>query len=229
MSRILFALVLVAMLLLVVLHDQGVVMGLPVEEFGHGVYASIIALALAGWVASESRGRWRQALIALVAWIAIGLGLVAAYSWREDLAVVVDRMRGELVPGSVIETGTREVTLSRRSDGHFVAQAKLDGTTGRMMVDTGASTVVLTAETAKAMGIKPDMLRFDQPVSTANGRTTAAAVRIGRLSIGPIEERNVPALVAQPGALRENLLGLSFLDRLESYEVRGSRMVMRGR
>lgn len=229
MSRILFALVLVAMLLLVVLHDQGVVMGLPVEEFGHGVYASIIALALAGWVASESRGRWRQALIALVAWIAIGLGLVAAYSWREDLAVVVDRMRGELVPGSVIETGTREVTLSRRSDGHFVAQAKLDGTTGRMMVDTGASTVVLTAETAKAMGIRPDMLRFDQPVSTANGRTTAASVRIGRLAIGPIEERNVQALVAQPGALRENLLGLSFLDRLESYEVRGSRMVMRGR
>jgi aspartyl protease family protein len=229
MSRILFAVVIGAMLLLVVLHDQGMVMGLPIEDVGHGVYASIIALALAGWVVSESRGRWRQALVALVAWIAIGLALIAGYAYRDDLAVVVDRVRGELAPGSAIETGAREVTLSRRGDGHFMAQVKLDGTTGRMMVDTGASTVVLTAETAKAMGIRPETLRFDQPVSTANGRTTAAAVRIGRLSIGPIEERNVPALVAQPGALRENLLGLSFLDRLESYEVRGSRMVMRGR
>jgi aspartyl protease family protein len=53
-------------------------------------------------------------------------------------------------------------------------------------------------------------------------------VTLDRLSIGGISERSVPALIAQPGQLRTSLLGMTFLDRLESWEVRGDKLLMRG-
>src|SRR5262249_17033713 len=64
-------------------------------------------------------------------------------------------------------------------------------------------------------------------VDTANGRTRAAPVTLDRLSIGDITERSVPALVAQGGQLRTSLLGMTFLNRLESWEVRGDKLMMR--
>jgi aspartyl protease family protein len=96
-----------------------------------------------------------------------------------------------------------------------------------MILDTGASTVVLTNEAARAAGLPIEMIKYTVNVDTANGRTRAASVTLDRIAVGGIVERAVPALVAQPGALRSNLLGMSFLNRLQSWEVRGDRLVMR--
>jgi aspartyl protease family protein len=65
------------------------------------------------------------------------------------------------------------------------------------------------------------------PVATANGSALAAPVVLGSLSVGPITERNVPALIAREGVLHANLLGMTFLERLGSYEVRGNRLILR--
>ena len=54
----------------------------------------------------------------------------------------------------------------------------------------------------------------------------AAEVRLGQIAIGPIVMRNVPALVARPGALDESLLGMSFLERLKSYAVERDRLIL---
>ena len=51
---------------------------------------------------------------------------------------------------------------------------------------------------------------------------------LDRVAVGGIVERSVPALIAQPGQLRTSLLGMSFLNRLASWEVRGEKLVMRG-
>jgi len=69
-------------------------------------------------------------------------------------------------------------------------------------------------------------LKFDVPIETANGRGRAASVVIDKIAIGNIQERHVPALVVAPGDLKTSLLGMSFLSRLESFEVRGERLVM---
>ena len=97
-----------------------------------------------------------------------------------------------------------------------------------MVLDTGASSVVLTHDAAKAAGLPLAFLKYSINVETANGRTLAAPVTIDRIAIGGIVEREVPALIAQPGQLKLSLLGLSFLNRLQSWEVRGSRVMMRG-
>jgi len=72
------------------------------------------------------------------------------------------------------------------------------------------------------------VLAYTVAVETANGRTRAAPVTLDRVAVGSIIERSVPALVAQPGQLKVSLLGMSFLNRLESWEVRGDRLLLRG-
>ena len=52
---------------------------------------------------------------------------------------------------------------------------------------------------------------------------------IARLSIGHISLLHVPALVTKPGTLHENLLGMSFLDRLDSFTVSGDRLILKAK
>jgi aspartyl protease family protein len=97
-----------------------------------------------------------------------------------------------------------------------------------MIVDTGASTIVLRPEDAKKAGIDVSKLSFTIPVLTANGRTVAARVRLNSVAIGPLQREDVDALVAERGALAESLLGMSFLGRLRSYEFSGDFLTLRG-
>jgi aspartyl protease family protein len=71
-------------------------------------------------------------------------------------------------------------------------------------------------------------LTFTVPVLTANGRTVAARVRLDSVAIGPLQREDVDALVAEPKALTESLLGMSFLGRLRSYEFSGDFLTLRG-
>jgi aspartyl protease family protein len=96
-----------------------------------------------------------------------------------------------------------------------------------MLVDTGASTVVLRPEDGQRLGFDIEQLRYVVPVQTANGTTYAASVRVRSLSVGKIKLNDVDALVAKRGSLRENLLGMSFLNRLKSYEFSGEYLTLR--
>jgi aspartyl protease family protein len=136
-------------------------------------------------------------------------------------------MLAELIPGYAATRG-RTVEIARGSGGSFAVAAQVNGARVPMVLDTGASAVVLTQEAARAAGLPLEVLNYSVTVDTANGRARAAPVTLDRVAIGGITERSVPALVAQPGQLRTNLLGMSFLNRLESWEVRGDKLSMRG-
>jgi aspartyl protease family protein len=172
------------------------------------------------------RQRWTQALEAALIWVVIAVLLSLGYTYRFELQDVADRVLAELVPGRAATRG-RVVEIARGS-GNFSVMAQVNGARVPMVLDTGASSVVLTQEAAKAAGLPLEVLSYSVRVDTANGPGHAAPVTLDRLAIGGIVERAVPALVAQPGLLRSNLLGMSFLSRLESWEVRGDRLMMRG-
>ena len=106
---------------------------------------------------------------------------------------------------------------------------EVNGHEARFIFDTGASTVVLRAENAAALGFTPDSLDYSIPVSTANGAALAAPVVIDRLTIGADHGAQRARAHRPPGVLHANLLGMSFLERLGSYEVRGNRLILRGR
>ena len=51
---------------------------------------------------------------------------------------------------------------------------------------------------------------------------------LDRIALGSLEETSVEALVVQPGQLKTSLLGMSFLNRLQSWQVNGDRLVLQG-
>lgn len=122
----------------------------------------------------------------------------------------------------------RMVAIARGQGGEFALRARINGVTAPMVIDTGATSVVLTYETAMAAGLPLELLSFDVDVETAGGRTRAARLSLDSLAIGKLVERSVPALVAPRGQMKTNLLGMSFLDRLESWEVRADRLMLHG-
>lgn len=191
-------------------------------------YYVLLAAAVGSSVIVLFRRQFAQALKAALIWIALGLALMLAYTFRGDLSGVADRVMAELVPGRPVSRGAHLVEIVRGRNGDFQVAAQINGVRIPMVLDTGASAVVLTQEAAKAAGLPVEVLVYDVNVDTANGRTRAAAVTLDRVGVGDVIERAVPALIAQPGQLRSSLLGMSFLNRLESWEVRGDKVLMRG-
>src|SRR5579863_9155824 len=125
-------------------------------------------------------------------------------------------------------SSARAVQISRGQAGEFALQAKINGVAAPMVIDTGATSVVLTYETAKAAGLPLELLEYDVDLETASGHTKAARLTLDRLAIGKLVERSVPALVVPHGQMKTNLLGMSFLDRLESWEVHADRLMLHG-
>jgi len=122
----------------------------------------------------------------------------------------------------------RVAEVPRGNAGEFALRARVNGVPAPMVVDTGATWVVLTYETAKAAGLPLEMLDYDVDLETANGPTRAARLTLDRLAVGGLVERSVPALVVPRGSMKTNLLGMSFLDRLQSWEVSSDRLLLRG-
>jgi aspartyl protease family protein len=188
----------------------------------------IVALALVGMAALILfRQRFSHALESALIWIVVVLLLLLGYTYRMELRDVGERMLAELIPGRAATRG-RTVEIARGGGGSFSVGTQVNGARIAMVLDTGASAVVLTQEAARAAGLPLEVLNYSVNVDTANGRARAAPVTLDRVSIGGITERSVPALIAQPGQLRTSLLGMSFLNRLESWEVRGDKLLMRG-
>ncbi|MGL9618479.1 TIGR02281 family clan AA aspartic protease [Bradyrhizobium sp. U531] len=120
------------------------------------------------------------------------------------------------------------VQIPRGQGGEFALRAKINGVAAPMVIDTGATSVVLTWETAKAIGLPLEMLEYDVDLETAGGHTKAARLTLDRLSVGHLVEKSVPALVVPRGQMKTNLLGMSFLDRLESWGVRADKLMLTG-
>jgi aspartyl protease family protein len=218
--------VLAAVLVFLVAQEDGAFLGLSQVDLVSLVVKVVLAVVIGATMFTLFRERFATALQSALIWVVIGLLLAIGYTYRYELQNVADRVLAEMVPGHVSTRG-RAVEIVR-SGGSFSIAAQVNGARVPMVLDTGASSVVLTQEAAKAAGLPLEMLSYTVNVDTANGRARAAPVTLERLAVGGIIERSVPALIAQPGQLRTNLLGMSFLNRLESWEVRGDQLMMRG-
>jgi len=218
---------LIGVLILIAHPGEGTVGSPSSGNFGALIYWGALLVFLGGSALVMFRRRFAQALIAALTWVALALILVVGYAYRFDLRNVADRVMAELLPGHVITRG-RTVEVARAFNGDFDVTAEINDAQVSMVLDTGASSVVLTREDAKAAGLPLEVLAYTVNIETANGRTRAAPVVLDRIAIGGLVERSIEALVTQPGQLKTSLLGMSFLNRLQSWEVRGDRLVLRG-
>lgn len=173
---------------------------------------------------------WRRnaglALRQALGWVAIALVLVIGYGYRAEFSGLLVRTQAELVPTRASEVRHGVVSLGGDGSGHFLADAAVNGTHVRFLVDTGASHVALTPFDAQRLGFDIDELDYRQPYQTANGIAYAAPVRLEEVSIGSVSIRNVRASVMKEG-LTQSLLGMSFLGELSALEIVGDRLILR--
>lgn len=121
-----------------------------------------------------------------------------------------------------------EVRVSAAQDHQFYVTAAVNNAPAPFLIDTGAGFVALRDSDARRAGIYTDWTDFSHPVRTANGETKAALVFIEAIEIGALRVENVKAFILADYQLGVNLLGMSFLSRLESVEARAGELVLRG-
>jgi aspartyl protease family protein len=228
---ILLIFVALVVLVLMLRHDAGTVFGMSTTDFSR--LATLLAILVFVGIGVIVRSmRASEVIQAILFWTMAIVVLVGLYGFRDELGIVGGRIVGALVPGTPIagrlsgETDPNSVVILRNGGGHFGVRAEIDNEPMSLLVDTGATFVTLTPDDAAEIGIDPSTLDYVVPIQTANGTIRAASIRLERISIGPIERENIPALVAPRGALDESLLGLSFLDKLGGYSISGDRLVL---
>lgn len=127
--------------------------------------------------------------------------------------------------GPATNDGWNRLVIPADPRGHFLVDAEVNGTTITFLVDTGASSVVLSPQDARRVGLGPERLRFTERFGTANGTVRAAPVELREIRIGQLAQRYVPASVNE-APMGVSLLGMSFLGRLESWSVESGRLAL---
>lgn len=212
---------------IIAVHHGGALAGLNDHQQISLLYRLGLLILVGSALAHMFRGRYGEVARMTLTWVGIIVALAVGYTYRFELKYASNRVLAELVPGHAAARG-RIVELARAGTGDFHIATQVNGARVPMVLDTGASTVMLTRDAAIAAGLPVEMIKYNVNIETANGRTHAAAAVIDRIAVGGIVEHSVPALIAQPGTLKMSLLGMSFLSRLQGWEVRGDRVVMRG-
>ena len=158
------------------------------------------------------------------------LGAVSAVGAGETLANLKNANQAPELRAAVAiapqASMVQPASIAKGRDGHYWAEADVNGSRVRFLVDTGASAVALTPADAQRLGIAVEKLDYTHKVVTASGQTRAASVKLGRVSVAGARLDNVDALVIEDG-LESSLLGMTYLGRLASFEATRSALILR--
>ena len=225
MSRVAALVVILIAITAVVLWAAGGWLAWNAETTPAVIGDLLIVTVLVTSLVMHWRGSLTDAVRYALIWLGLLFALILGYSYRSDFRDAWHRIAGELNPATPIERTGGEVVLRRAEDGHFHADVGVNGAAVRMLVDTGATTIALSAEDAARAGIDVDALTFNSFVSTANGMAVAATVELKEVRVGSIVRRNVRASVQRN--LGDSLLGMSFLDQLTKYSIEADQMILK--
>lgn len=173
-------------------------------------------------------------IIALVVFVAIA-GAVPQYatefqaylesSQTEDVSIAAI---SEVDATATRSSGKwRQVTIDADSRGHFVGDFRVNGQRIEGLIDTGATFVAINKTSARKFGLRTSASDFKYSASTANGVVKAAKVTLKRMQLGNITVRDVTAFVLPDQSLTGTLIGMSFLNKLDSFVVANNRLVLR--
>ena len=175
----------------------------------------------------------------VASWVFLAAVSVVGITHFDDLKAVAHRVMGTDKPRlasartevPVVRSGSENrdgytIELPISSDGHYHADAEINGGSITVLVDTGASVVALTAEDAETAGIFVSDKDFTARIQTANGTARVAPVMLDKVTIGDITVRDVHAVVTETGALTVSLLGMTFLGELDRVDMRSGKLIL---
>jgi aspartyl protease family protein len=192
--------------------------GMEPDSLARLIYLVLLGGVVAAWfLVSNRRDMGRIAQQAAI-WVFIFVGAILVVGLWEDLRRTASGNRF-----SVTEDG--QMVVQRGRDGHFHLTARINGAPVDLLVDTGASDLVLTRRDAARAGIDPGSLSFLGIAETANGRVRTAYVRLDEMQVGPFRDTRVRAAV-NDGDMPHSLMGMSYLGRFGRIEIAGDRMTL---
>ncbi|MDA7424691.1 retropepsin-like aspartic protease family protein [Thalassococcus lentus] len=187
-------------------------------EVGNLIYLVLLASVLGFWFFVQNRDSLSTKVKQAAAWGFIILGTIAVVGLWEDISRTVTQRQVAFVEDGRIE-------LPRNPDGHYYATVDLNGAPVRFVVDTGATSVVLTRQDAERAGLDEASLVFFSEAMTANGIVRTAPVTLKEVGFGPFTDQGVRAYVNE-GRMDQSLLGMSYLQRFDRIEISGDRLVL---
>ena len=165
-----------------------------------------------------------QTLKMMLAWALIFGAIFAVIALRHDFLALGQRLLGEATGGAGQEVRGEDLRIRRSADGHFWADAEVNGRAVRFMIDSGATTTTMSAAAARGAGIEPRD-NFGVMVETANGTVVMQRGSIARFRVGPIARENLSAHIAPNDMV--NVIGMNFLSSLRGWGVEGDVLVLR--
>ena len=121
----------------------------------------------------------------------------------------------------------RSAVIKADDRGHFLTTARMNGRRVEVLVDTGATSVAINRSTARRLGIHLAASDFKYNVNTANGVIKAAQATIDRVEIGRVQVRDVRAMVISDKSLSGTLLGMSFLNELDQFQIKNGELLLK--
>ncbi|GHE03323.1 aspartyl protease [Defluviimonas sp. 20V17] len=181
-------------------------------------YLVLIAVAVGGALIAQGRGNWSKLSQQAAIWGLIFVGVIAGYGLWSDIGP-------QLLPRQEVVSDTGQIVLPRGPNGHFYATVKIDGTPVQFVVDTGATSIVLTKADARRLGLHPESLQYIGVADTANGLVRTAQVTLRDVQLGGLTVPSMRASV-NDGRMEMSLLGMTFLKRFSKLEIAGNKMIL---
>lgn len=190
------------------------------DEAPRALYLALLMMLVASSLVAMRLPLRKVARMAL-AWVAIFGAIFVFIAFRHDFSTLGQRLLSE-VTGAPMVTG-EEIRIPKASDGHFWVEAAVNGHESRFLVDSGASITTVSAETARAAGLEPD-LRVAK-VETANGAVLMKMASTDSIAVGSIVRSGMTVSINERG--ETNVLGMNFLSSLTGWRVEGNTLVLR--
>jgi aspartyl protease family protein len=127
--------------------------------------------------------------------------------------------------GHAVQSGPHELYVTPDRDGLYYIFADVNGARIRFVIDSGSDDVVLTGKDARRAGIDIARLDFSEEYDAETGSGLEANTKVRQLSIGPLAMTDFPVAVNEDGGT--SLLGMPFLRRMKSVEIRSGRLYLR--
>ncbi|HEY4124016.1 MAG TPA: TIGR02281 family clan AA aspartic protease [Rhizomicrobium sp.] len=187
----------------------------------------VLALVSAGIVYGR-KFHLREAVRNGLIWVGIFLVLAIGFAYQDEIKAVALRLRSELIPGYAVQSNAQELVLTESEGGNFYVYGAVNGQPVKFLIDTGASEIVLSPSDAVRLGIDTNALDYNRSYQTANGVGLGAPYQVNSLQIGTIALSDVSVSINKAD-MSESLLGMTFLKRMASVEIRGRRLFLHWR
>ena len=192
-------------------------------QIGNAIFFALLIILPVSALIARRMPLARTAMMAL-AWIgifAIGLLAIAVINRNDWLVSGAHEMlygRDQSVVG-------HEVRIPMSADGHFYAQAMLNGVERTLLIDSGATFTSLSTATADAAKVTIDPGAQPDVLETANGEIAGHPAHIATLKVGAITANDLRVVVAAEFGTVD-VLGMNFLSKLKAWRVEGKTLIL---